>query len=585
MERGMNGEEGRGWCHGVRYFNCSPHIELLWYYVRVRKKALSELFFELLIECHINMAFCFFCGKIFPLYQGGTVMPENKKIAIFDVDEVLLDMWGPMHKMLEDFQRRKISEDEWVQIIRDFDRDPRPYFEFGKYFMSSDTFERLNAKRGMKDVLKKLADNGWDLAIVTSAPPTKEVELKRRKNLHYAFGDIFKSIDCVGSKDKKSRIADLAEKYEESMFVDDNPAIVQQSVGIVTHPVWRYNLPHSYALDKLDLSKAQVAKTSNDIWQIAAGRLFNRRDLDNQKLQQKIIETAGKKFEVIKINPHLRVAALPEIAEKIKGGTGRDFLSTMDGYAKEIAALPLAYKTPPVFSFVVLPRGELFKKLSGSPFPNGMAGALFAVDENYPMPLAVDEKWFEAGFSTEDSVQRKTGLCHELAHTVHSAWFSNLGVLNEGFAELLPHYLMNLQVDNEAHCQAVAKLVEEDMRTIGDIEECGIFSKEDLTNRQNTQERKGYLSAYLWMLGYTKRVEEKFDVDKFGAVNLILAEFEKLSKNLETSAFDGVEALVGLPLDTLQNTLQLQKEGQRHVAKMGKTKEKPMLLDRSVRQR
>lgn len=158
----------------------------------------------------------------------------------------------------------------------------------------------------------------------------------------------------------------------------------------------------------------------------------------------------------------------------------------MDGYAKEIAALPLAYKTPPVFSFVVLPQGELFKKLSGSPFPNGMAGALFAVDENYPMPLAVDEKWFEAGFSTEDSVQRKTGLCHELAHTVHSAWFSNLGVLNEGFAELLPHYLMNLEADNETHRQAVAELIEEDMRTIRDIERCGIFSKEDLANRQKT---------------------------------------------------------------------------------------------------
>lgn len=196
-------------------------------------------------------------------------MPQNKKIAIFDVDEVLLDMWGPMHKMLEDFQKRKINGDEWVQIIRDFDQDPRPYFEFGKYFMGSSTFERLNAKRGMKQTLQTLAANGWDLAIVTSAPPTKEVELKRRKNLHYAFGDVFVSIDCVGSKDKKARIADLAAKYEESMFVDDNPAIVQQSVGIVTHPIWRYNLPHSYALEKLDLSKAKIAKTSSDILKIA----------------------------------------------------------------------------------------------------------------------------------------------------------------------------------------------------------------------------------------------------------------------------------------------------------------------------
>lgn len=196
-------------------------------------------------------------------------MPANKKIAIFDVDEVLLDMWGPMHKMLEDFQQRKIDDGEWVQIIRDFDQDPRPYFEFGKYFMNSPVFERLNAKRGMKQVLQALSVSGWDLAIVTSAPPEKEVELKRRRNLHFAFGDIFKHIDCVGSKDKKAHISALSGRYEESMFVDDNPAIVQQSVGLVTHPVWRYNLPHSYALDKLDLSRADIAKTSDDILKIA----------------------------------------------------------------------------------------------------------------------------------------------------------------------------------------------------------------------------------------------------------------------------------------------------------------------------
>ncbi|MBQ8660953.1 MAG: hypothetical protein IJ482_01335 [Alphaproteobacteria bacterium] len=196
-------------------------------------------------------------------------MPANKKIAIFDVDEVLLDMWGPMHKMLEDFQQRKIDDGEWVQIIRDFDQDPRPYFEFGKYFMNSPVFERLNAKRGMKQVLQAMSASGWDLAIVTSAPPEKEVGLKRRRNLHFAFGDIFKRIDCVGSKDKKAHISALSGRYEESMFVDDNPAIVQQSVGLVTHPVWRYNLPHSYALDKLDLSRADIAKTSDDILKIA----------------------------------------------------------------------------------------------------------------------------------------------------------------------------------------------------------------------------------------------------------------------------------------------------------------------------
>ena len=286
------------------------------------------------------------------------------------------------------------------------------------------------------------------------------------------------------------------------------------------------------------------------------------------------INVDGMPFDICQINPHLKVAAFPEIAQKIKKGYGRNFLSVMDGYACELLKLPLAYKTPPIFSFVVLPRGDVFKQFSGCPFSHGMAAVKFAVDANYPMPLAVDEVWFERGLLPEESIERKVGLCHELAHTLHSAWFDNKMVLCEGFAELLPHYLMNLESQNLKHRQAIAAFAQDKMRTVADIEQNGMFSPEDLKQRnKNTQEREGYMSVYLWMLGYTKRVEKHFGLDKFGAANLMLSEFEKLSKNPNTSVFEEMAKLISLSSDVLTNTCLLQKEGQVYVIKFDKSKQ------------
>ena len=286
------------------------------------------------------------------------------------------------------------------------------------------------------------------------------------------------------------------------------------------------------------------------------------------------INVDGTGFDVCKINSHLKVAAFPEMAQKIKNGCGENFLSVMDGYVCELLKLPLAYKTPPMFSFVVLPRGDAFKQFSGCPFPYGMATAKFAVDADYPVPLAVDEGWFERGFLSEESIERKVGLCHELAHTLHSAWFNNKMVLCEGFAELLPHYLMNLESQNHKHRQAIAAFAQDKMRTVADIEQNGMFSPEDLKQQnKNTQEREGYMSVYLWMLGYTKRVEKHFGLDKFGAANLMLSEFEKLSKNPNTPVFEEMAKLVGLSSDVLTNTCQLQKEGQAYVVKLQNSKQ------------
>lgn len=275
------------------------------------------------------------------------------------------------------------------------------------------------------------------------------------------------------------------------------------------------------------------------------------------------IDVSGNIFEIIQINSHLKLAALPDMAVKIDKGAGDNFLRVMDGYIGEICTLPLAFRMPPVFSFIILPCGEMFRTVTGCPFEQGMAGSHISLDENFPLTLGVDESWFEYGFDGDDNVQRKTGLCHELAHTVHSHWFFQMA--NEGFAELLPHYLMGLEAQNTIHRQAVLSLSEKEMRTVGDIEINGIFSAEDLAKRGNTQERKGYMSYYLWMLGYVKFLEKKYLLDKFGAVNLLLEKFREFDNLSFTEKAAGAAELAGVTAEALLNSLDLQLFGQEYL--------------------
>lgn len=73
----------------------------------------------------------------------------------------------------------------------------------------------------------------------------------------------------------------------------------------------------------------------------------------------------------------------------------------------------------------------------------------------------------------------------------------------------------------------------------------------------NTQEQKSYLSVYLWMLAYIKRLERKTQKDKFGAADLLLREFRKLDKRSYEEQCDGVANLIGMSKSVLFETKEL----------------------------
>lgn len=112
-----------------------------------------------------------------------------KRLFIFDVDGVLLDLWTSMRAVFANYHGMSLSDEDWDNIIGDFLHDPKPYLEFGDYFHQSQTFRNLLPIKGMPELVFELRDRCFDLAIISSSDPNFAAQ--RRKNIEEHYADCF----------------------------------------------------------------------------------------------------------------------------------------------------------------------------------------------------------------------------------------------------------------------------------------------------------------------------------------------------------------------------------------------------------
>lgn len=277
-----------------------------------------------------------------------------------------------------------------------------------------------------------------------------------------------------------------------------------------------------------------------------------------------IIQIEDKNYEAFDATELVRIAVrkefMPEVSKK---NLGKNFIENIDKLAQDITNLPLNYKNPIHFSFLVVPTGKEFSGIVKLPVEKGMCEAPIALDKQYPLTLCVDENWFIQGFDNIN-ISSRVGLTHELAHIIHGGYFRNLGQISEGFAELLPHYLMNFEAQNINHKKALASFDEKDMQTMAFVNQNGMFAKENIDGR-NTQQRQSYMSVYLWMLGYVKRVENIYNADKFAATNMLLERFSQIDNQTWKDKIKAVADMVKIPQQEMMCGLSLQKEGMHYL--------------------
>ncbi|MDD4555886.1 MAG: hypothetical protein PHE89_00970 [Alphaproteobacteria bacterium] len=195
---------------------------------------------------------------------------RNKKVFIFDVDGVLLNLWQVMRCAYEDFHQIKISEQEWEDVIDDFLHNPVPYLDFGNYFDNSNYFGSLPPLSDeMLFLPANLRASGFDVAIVTSTNDAPEIVEARRENLRVVYGDVFSEILFVGrAQSKEKALMSIAQKYEMSYFCDDSLKNVVNAKDIVTFSIWFENKHHLFMLKQFDVTNVFSANGVDEIEQI-----------------------------------------------------------------------------------------------------------------------------------------------------------------------------------------------------------------------------------------------------------------------------------------------------------------------------
>ncbi len=166
---------------------------------------------------------------------------HGTKAAIFDIDEVLLDMLPTMQQLYGEYCHREISDEEFTWHMRNFNKEPERYKDFGVFFNSSPEYFDLPAKKGMVPVLQALTNAGFDIHLISASSSDKEFQAKRAENVIHHYGDIFTSVNCIGSQKKQQLITDIANDYSASFYCDDTPQVVNQSVGATDYSIWLHN--------------------------------------------------------------------------------------------------------------------------------------------------------------------------------------------------------------------------------------------------------------------------------------------------------------------------------------------------------
>ncbi len=317
----------------------------------------------------------------------------------------------------------------------------------------------------------------------------------------------------------------------------------------------------------------------------------------------KIFVYKDTKFIVVDVSEHLRFAVpigkINELGISTKGKQDTEivaeltaclnnrakndktsFVGFMKSYAEEIISLKekgLNIKDPICFSFFVLPDEQIWNDdqlRSGKRLRDmraaGKISDAYPLDTVYPNALQVNWSWFKDGYTSSEQQNIRTQVCalHELSHGFHGAYFwTNLGNIGEGFAEMLPYYLMDMELKDTEHAQEITHLKTDDLKLLADLNERGIFADGYPTENQTVQNLKSYQSMYLWMVGYMKRIEDYYHMDKFQATNFVLKKFSQIAqfpdsdKRMEWIAHI---ADIDNPKDMLFGTI-LQQEGLNHI--------------------
>jgi len=261
------------------------------------------------------------------------------------------------------------------------------------------------------------------------------------------------------------------------------------------------------------------------------------------------------KSELRIVSNDFRVRMSKKLAKNFDAGFYDCMLKEHKKCIREIKSLNIKYpaNAKPKFYMYIVP-DEDFIELLDFPYKNRTGGG---------RPVAsYDLDGFNRVFGTSQNLVRYVGkirperhinLLHEYGHLIQQQFFSAEQMLSEGFADLIPWYVLEYEKRVPAHFMAMKSL--DKIYTVNELIESVDFR--DRVPDKMCSFQPSYISSYLWVRAVVDHIRVKYKLSRKLAVQKFL-ELGGFSGYIKQWFVADLAGMIGMDAEKLLNSTEYQ---------------------------
>lgn len=231
------------------------------------------------------------------------------------------------------------------------------------------------------------------------------------------------------------------------------------------------------------------------------------------------VQDFAKQSEMRIVRNDLRIRVLPDAAQNYDAGMYREAVDMWQNLIKEIGTVDLVYPNGahPVFYVYFVP-DDFY---NNTDFANMVGKAEYSVDKDgFIRALCYLQKTLTDKTQNDKvNVFNRVAKLHELSHCMHSNFGEQTRLFCEGFAEIIPWYILGYERRIPTHLKWMRALPK--IYSIQDYRDNRVSYNEKLGPKICSYQ-SGYVSAYLLVRAIISNVEKKLKISPCVALQKFL---------------------------------------------------------------
>lgn len=228
---------------------------------------------------------------------------------------------------------------------------------------------------------------------------------------------------------------------------------------------------------------------------------------------------------------NIKVRLSKELSLKYDKGAFNEYLKYTENCIETLKKLNIKnpYNSKPIYYIYIVPVNSYTELLNyPKKFNKGNGGGKPVISrdlDSFRYAFGISDNICENFSKNDINIASYENDIHELSHLIHSIFYTNDLLLDEGFAEALPLYGLDLEHKYISHKEALINLKEKDIYTVEELleqEENNSFGDKYLLPNKTCSFRLSYISSYLFVRGCIETIEKKFKISKIDSINYFL---------------------------------------------------------------